>query len=319
MSTPHSSVSMKGVWSSHRTTIIVLLLLGIVAGSSRYFLSADLLQNPSAGGNESSATPELNMLRTCSSVGTVFEHLNSLQEVMVTFRSRVSEVVAEREQFLSTPSKWQCLAGDDSESEPPMDKLTALADGLPGWHFQSPLPFVIGNQTAPAMKPVTFSSFASILGEFERAYECKLTEFQDSAFLSVATNNDQPPGLRQFCCDAQSACVQATSDAVCAGPVVSDPGCGGVCPLRISQQQFVGRLGEYWPLQLVERQRARTALQRTISALRSFEMNYAYAKQLTCFQRASLDLKNELSLLADTTSCLPRIWDAVTSLHDRKQ
>lgn len=259
------------------------------------------------------------MLRACSSVGTVFEHLDSLQEVMDTFRQRVSEVVAEREQFLSTPSKWQCLAGDDNESEPPMDKLTALAESLPGWHFQSALPFSIGNQTAPAMKPVTFASFASILGEFERAYECKLTEFQDSAFLSVATNNDQPPGPRLFCCDTLSACVQATSATVCAGPTSNDPSCGGVCPLRISQQQFSGRLGEYWPLQLVERQRARTAVERTISALRSFEMNYAYAAQLTCFQRASLDLKNELGLLADTASCLPRIWDAVTSLHDRKQ
>jgi hypothetical protein len=68
-----------------------------------------------------------------------------------------------------------------------------------------------------------------------------------------------------------------------------------------------------------ERQVSRVAVERSLATMRSFEMNYAIARQFVCYQRASLDLKNEMSLLADAVSCMPKIWDAVTSIHDRKQ
>lgn len=39
-------------------------------------------------------------------------------------------------------------------------------------------------------------------------------------------------------------------------------------------------------------------------------------ESLTCLQQLSLDLRNVLSLTADTTACLPRVWDVRESLRD---
>lgn len=64
--------------------------------------------------------------------------------------------------------------------------------------------------------------------------------------------------------------------------------------------------------------RVQRALERTLHTMRSFDGNYGAARNIWCYELASLDLRNELGLVADATSCMPKIWDAVTSLHDRK-
>ncbi len=301
----------------HGTIIAVLTLLLIVGVSSNVIVKMQPAhgQIPGAGGSSSSADENL---RACSSVGTIFENVYNLTDVMALFKQRASGVVKEREDFLMTPSKWQCLPGQTGSADPPMPQLQQLAANMPGWYFRYGTP---GNMTT-IFKPVSFTAFSSVLGEFEREYECKLSEFQVSAFADVAINNDlktgeQPPN--QFCCDVSTnTCVLATDPTYCSSPPTDDAQCNLACDLGPTMYDFGTRPLPYVQLQLVERQRARVAVERTILAMRSFEINYAYAKQLTCFQRASLDLKNELGLLADTTSCMPRIWDAVTSLHDRK-
>ena len=264
----------------HQALMYVALVAVCVVGSSRYFIGGRLLSASAAGGGSSSSV-STDEIRACSSVGTMFEGMTDLKKVMDMFRQRTSSVVGEREKFLATPSTWICLPGASGD-EPPMPMLQGLANELPGWHFQySDTP---GGSVNTVLKPMAFGSFASILSEFEREYECKLSEFQEEAFERVYRGDDIPS------IDAPQA-----------------------------QPEYIYRLGEFHRLQLIERQRARTAVERTIHALRSIEINYVYAKQLVCFQRASLDLKNELGLLADATSCMPRIWDALTSLHDRKQ
>jgi hypothetical protein len=61
---------------------------------------------------------------------------------------------------------------------------------------------------------------------------------------------------------------------------------------------------------------ARRALHRTLALLGGIDRLRPLSTSLECLQRASLDLRNVLGLAADTTACLPRIWDARGSLRD---
>jgi hypothetical protein len=152
--------------------------------------------------------------------------------------------------------------------------------------------------------------------EFEREYECHLTDLQDKAVPLILENADYP-NTTQFCC-AGGRCKASGGSTVCDGPLTSDPLCDESCESVFTSADMVARLGPFYMRASEERTRARVAIERTMLTLRSFEVNYGYARDLMCYARASLDLRNELSLIADATSCMPKIWDALTSLHDRK-
>lgn len=289
----------------HQSLFLILFLLSIAAALSNVLLRGDLLSSSTAG--DSSSNSSLN-LRTCTSKGTVFEELRTLKEATDRFSLGVSAVIDERENYFRSPSKWSCLSSEDGGNGPPVGALRALAELLPGWNFRSAF-------GATTLRPVIFESFTSILGEFQREYECKLAEFSYSADGMVARNLDLDDP-QEFCCDRTSRCVQATGNVSCLTITFDNPECNGQCPTGNTHAVLAVRLEKFRTRIENEKQRARTAMLRTIHALRSFEINYVYALQLTCFQRASLDLKSELSLLADATSCMPKIWDAVTSLHD---
>ncbi len=268
-------MTLKAYWHRHRVLIAILGALSVVAGTSQ-FLRADLVGGPSESDTLSLSADE-DEFRVCSSAGTVFEEMVSLTAVMEKFQQGMSAVTGEREQFLALPSRWQCISGSDGQSDPAFPALQELAENMPGWFDKTP-------DGSRRQRNVTFDSFASIVAEFLREYECKLSEFQEDAFRIVYADTDLPE------------------------PTGREP----------AQVDFALRTPSFWSLQQIERQRARTAVNRTLQALRSFEVSYTYAKPLTCFQRASHDLKNELSLLADAISSMPKIWDALTSLHDPK-
>ncbi len=291
----------------HQALFAILFMLSIAAALSNVLLRGDLIGGP-LGGSGSSSSSSLNP-RTCTSKGTVFEDLKTLKEVTDRFTQGVSAVVNERETYFRTPSKWSCLSEADGGSIPAITALGVMADFLPGWHYTSAL-------GVRKQRPVRFESFTSILGEFQREYECKLAEFSYKADRMVASNLDLD-NPKFFCCNQTYLCVQATADILCLTPTFDNPQCNGACPTGNTHAVIAARLQKFLTRIENEKQRARTAVLRTIHTLRSFELNYVYALQLTCFQRASLDLKSELSLLADATSCMPKIWDAVTSLHDR--
>ncbi len=290
----------------HQALLLVLFLLSIVAAASNVILRGDLIGGGSSDGSSESSMPDL---RTCTSKGTVFEDLETLKEATDRFQRDVSAVVDEREGYFRKPSQWSCLSETDGGSGPPVSALRALATLLPGWHYRSA--FGVKN-----LRPVTFESFTSVLGEFQREYECKLAEFSYAADAMVARNLDLDDP-KSYCCDSSYLCVQATEDVSCLTGTFDNPECSGACPTGNAHAVFAVRLTKFRTRIENEKQRARTAMLRTVHALRSFEVNYVYALQLTCFQRASLDLRSELSLLADTASCMPKIWDALTSLHDK--
>lgn len=306
------SKQLRASAKKHQLLILVLLALVAATVSSR-FLTGQLipgLPNPATPTSTAGDPP-----RSCSAEGTPFAATESIVKILSTYRTRMNEVVNEHEKILKTPSEWKCGPGD--LGEPSIPKLQALAKELPGWSGDAK---AVGVERA-----VTFDSFVSVVSEFQRTYECVLLARQEESIKSVMNNMDlESDG---FCCSNQ-ACVPTTKQTkdgkvptgvLCAGPVTQDPLCGNVCPVLVTSVDLATRPGEYMENIDTERQRSRNAVERTLQALRSYELNYAIARQLTCYQRASLDLRNEMSLLADAMSCIPKIWDAVTSIHDPGQ
>jgi hypothetical protein len=294
----------------YRSFVVLFLFLCAVAGSTK-FLTGNLSVIGGPGTFTSQETTgDAPSLRTCSSAGTVFERIENLGDMRKLYRQYVSTVVAERETILRAPSTWKC--GRDGEPESPM--LESLAALLPGWHERVRVPLFIGSITMPVTRPVTFDSFSAILGEFQREYECKLTELQDKSIAEVSRNQDIDKPT-QFCCTTDG-CREQTNSAGCQTPLTDDPLCNNQCSVALDMSDFVTRLPLLHQDLLQERTTSRVAMERTLQTLRSFDMNFTVARQLICYERAALDLRQEMNLLADAVSCMPKIWDAITSLHN---
>ena len=126
----------------------------------------------------------------------------------------------------------------------------------------------------------------------------------------------------EFCCTEPAlgagGCVRKEAGTACATAPTTDPQCDKQCSPLISSYDLALRVRPLVERMERESAHARVTLERTLNTLRSFETNYAIARQLNCYERASVDLQNELGLLADVSSCMPRLWDVLTSLHDRK-
>ena len=61
---------------------------------------------------------------------------------------------------------------------------------------------------------------------------------------------------------------------------------------------------------------ARKAIERTLAVTGSADRLRPLDTNFECLQRSSLDIRNILGLAADTTACMPRVWDARGSLRD---
>lgn len=305
---------MTDIARRHQLLTLTIVALLAAAGSAQ-FLRGQLVPSGTSGvAGSSSSRPE--DLRVCDDSVTIFKDDRTLEKAMKRLKERMSGIVDEREKFFRTPSEWKC----GPNQEPSFPQLDRLADDLPGWHYQFTPSGQLDSPIA-LKKPVTFDAFSAVALELQREYECKLTKFQDGVIGEVGVNEDVSEPT-QFCCQTQGgedSCVVKTPETVCAGAATEDPQCDDQCKVILFTTDLTTRPEVYHFEQTVERQRSRLALERTLQTLRSFEMNYVVARQLMCYQRASLDLKNELNLLADTTSCIPKIWNAVTSIHDPKQ
>ncbi|OGJ60322.1 hypothetical protein A3A67_02410 [Candidatus Peribacteria bacterium RIFCSPLOWO2_01_FULL_51_18] len=263
----------------HKFLVFTALILAVVVALTKVDFRGALVGLSGPGVSSSSE----DSLRTCSDAGTMFEGMNNLTAVMKKYHEKVSGVVKERQQYFERPDLWKCT---EPESMP---ELSSLASRLPGWHYPDGSAALSGQNYK--LRPVLFESFASVLAEYLREYECKLVRLQQADIDAVISNNDidQPCG--------------GVGLSSCPGTTIRD--------LATRPETFSDKIS-------VERHRARVALERTLHVLRSYEMNYAAARNLICLHRASMDFRAEMSLIADATSCMPKIWDAVTSIHDRK-
>lgn len=247
--------------------------------------------------------------RPCSSKATIFEDLTSPDALSETFRQQMALVVDERTAIVGDPERWTC--GADEPEEPPLPALTAMATALPGWRRRDR---ALGGGFLLVPKPVTMATFSSVTGEFLRAYECRILELQAASLPITQVNGDLD--ATAYCCQA-GACVPAGPSTRCDAPPSPDRTCGGACPVILGSPDIVARPSAYVDRLHDERTRARVAMERLMLNLASYDRAWRTSRDLSCLMRASLDLQAEMSLLATATSCLPRLWDAVTSLHDR--
>ncbi|MEQ1849655.1 MAG: hypothetical protein ABL890_03640 [Candidatus Peribacteraceae bacterium] len=297
-------------------TVFVLSLIALIVGAVTTVLRADLDAGGSGtGGSSSSSSSLAPAYRECSSRGTMFEDIRNLDEARNLFASTMGRVTEERQKLLTDTSNWSCTAA----TAMPMPTLTELADSLPAWHYRKSNLFsgLFGFGYTTELRPVTFASFSSIVGEYLRVYECTVAELQSSAFVIVSNNQDYPPGT-QFCC-TQNGCEEATRAAsLCTGAVTDKPDCGGECSqAKLSMLDLAKRPTSFSARAIPERTRARIAVERTLTALHSYEMEHETIRQLSCAERATLDALSMTALLSEAASCLPKIWDVSTSLHDR--
>lgn len=302
----HYRRSLESLLRTHRVLVIILLALFVAALSPR-FLRGQLVGSL-GGGSSSSSLATSDDLRGCSSTDTIFASDESLTKVRNIYLTEMNAIFTEHETLLRTPSQWKCGAG--SAGEPAAPALQQLAAKLPGWHIR---PTFGGT---PVGRPITFDAFSAVAAELQREYECKLVELQDRAISLVARNEDLTAPL--FCC-TKLGCVPDVGAVTCDTVPVSSPQCAAQCPVYLTMPDFAHRVPLFDSEAGLERQKSRNALERSLAAIRSAEVNYAVARQLLCYERASLDLRAEMSLLADAVSCMPKIWDAVTSIHDRKE
>lgn len=227
----------------------------------------------------------------------------------------MSDVAEERQEILTDSSLWKC-----DETEPSMPELTRLAESMPGWYYRRSNLFatLFGFGYTSVLRPVTFEAFPTIIGEFLREYECTVSELQGETHTVVATNEDYPPGT-EFCCTMHGCGAVRGSPDLCTGAISEDPQCNRECSLaRLTQVDISTRAPQFSARALPERTRARIAVERTLSVFRSYETEYETIRQLLCTERATLDLLNSTALLSEAASCMPKIWDAATSLHDKK-
>lgn len=294
--------------------VFVLSLVALTVATIATRFSAQL--GPDDGGGDSSSSSSVSTpYRECSSRGTIFENVGNLDRAQQLFVSRMSAVTEERENILTDTSNWSCTASVAA----PMPVLRSLAEELPAWHYRRSNIFsgLFGFGYTTELRPVTFESFGSIVGEFLRVYECKVSELQSQTHTVVSTNNDYPPGT-EFCCTNNGCVVASLAGDQCTGPTTTSPSCDDQCPLPdLSVYDLARRPTAFSDRALPERARARIATERTLNALHSYELEHETIRQLECAARASLDLMNSTSLLSEAMSCMPKIWDVSTSLHDR--
>jgi hypothetical protein len=292
---------------AHRVLLIVLVGL-FVAGQAGAFLTGYLGRGGITGlVIRKEAQVKDDELRACSGQHTMFQDMETVDAVHKQYLAEMNAIFNEREQSLQRSETWLC--DQDVDTSLPMDALKKLAAKLPGWSIA-----LSGPKSTPVIRPVTVEAFSAIAAELQRDYECKLTELNDRALALMSRNKDISPG--EFCC-SKLGCAATVTGAECLGDVTTDSICNRECPVYLSSPEIAKRLSSTSEVIQVEKEHSRIALDRALLALRSMDSKFPIARGLLCYQRASLDLRNEFSLLADAVSCMPKIWDAVTSLHDR--
>lgn len=290
--------------------VVVILFAGLfVAAGSGNFLAGNLWNTTISGlqvvmGGSSITEDDL---RACSGQHTIFEDKETVTDTHDAYMTEMGNIFSEREQIMKKPGMWTC--GADANSTIPMPALKSLAERLPGWHVVPEPP-----DGTPRQRPVSFDAFSAIAGELQREYECKLLELIDRSLPLMAKNKDISPG--KFCCTDQG-CASVTTGFTCVSGETDDSQCNQECPVYLTESEIAKRLPITMKIIDIERQQSRMALERSLQTMRGFDVTFPEARELVCYQRASLDLRNEMNLLADAVSCMPKIWDAVTSLHDR--
>ncbi len=132
--------------------------------------------------------------------------------------------------------------------------------------------------------PLSRMDTSRVLLEYLRVYECALMEFDEFIFYDTAQEEYETLGEIDFLKFFLSDLMRST----------------------------IGRSSTIQK----EKALARTALHRAITIMGAFDRLSPLDAELECMQRFSLDMRNIAALTAETSACLPRIWNAKDVLRD---
>jgi len=162
-------------------------------------------------------------------------------------------------------------------------------------NFMSPGPQLRGLATnlAPWKDPedadkLTQFDVGIVLVEYLRVYECALVEysfFQAPEVVRERFRNDSPPS------------------------VVLDFFYGNLVEEMFRRTSIISN----------ELRTARKTLYKILDILGSYDRLLPLQAELECLQRTSLDIRNVLSLTAEASACLPRVWSAKDPLRDLQE
>jgi hypothetical protein len=270
---PSAFADVRASLKKHATLLIILGGLTVIAAGANV-LTGNVFQGFPKG---SDIVIHGSGSIACTSSGTIFdvridEKMDIPSEVVQKYHRMMSAAFAEHERALATPSAWTCSANTFERMAPRSQTLSAMASTMPQWKKR--------------LQDVTFVKFPDVVADFQRLYECKLSEFDASWSTTVVAQ-----GYDRYDSSAQKG-------------------------KPITQFTETPRIVEFQNSLHEEVELTRLALQRSLLTLRSLELGAPINVELNCLEREMLDMRNELSLLADASACFPRIWDAATSLHE---
>lgn len=138
----------------------------------------------------------------------------------------------------------------------------------------------------------------------------KLPPWKDSEDLNDLAETDIGPVLLEYL--RMYECALKEELFFMPSRVANDVELTNVVHLPVWLRTFAGR----WRRIGDELFFARKTLNRTLTYIGGADRLRPVDASLECLQRSSLDIRNILGLTADASACLPRAWDARTSLRD---
>ena len=132
--------------------------------------------------------------------------------------------------------------------------------------------------------PLSEYDIGRVLLEYLRIYECALMEFDEFLMFDTAQEEFDEPGIRSL--------------------FIPD-----LFGESIKREDIIQK----------ERVIARKTLHRVLTLIGTFGRLRPLEAELECTQRLSLDVRNIAALSAETSSCLPRAWNAKDALRDYEE
>lgn len=132
--------------------------------------------------------------------------------------------------------------------------------------------------------PLSEYDISRVLLEYLRIYECALMEFGEFLEFDSAKEEISKPNFLEMYLD------ELALESVERSAIIQE-----------------------------ERVIARSTLHRVLSLIGNFGRMRPLEAELECTQRLSLDIRNIAALTAETSACLPRIWNAKDALRDYKE
>lgn len=268
----------------HISVCVLLLLTLVFAVLKSTTAVAQEVGVPDYSGKDPNKLP---ILAPCTRFEESYETLGytntPIDEWPAKYHKATEDVVEE----MLRPPKVTCTADSYSSLIEAGPKLTALAKKLPPWQG--------------ANATIARFDMARVLLENLRIYECAMMEYDRFLYYDTTSEEFEKEKERQ-----EEANERSDDD-----PVIS------FFDFFFSDLLF-GASKRY---ELIQRERiiARKTLNRTLTLLGTMDRFLPLQIELECMQRMSIDMRNIAALSAETSSCMPKTWNAKDVLRDYKE